>query len=80
MDRYASFEVGFLLQRLEQSGVLVILASNLNETSTRPLPANSTTSSTSSAREVGTRTNMAAPLPRGLLASDIDLAKANRRE
>jgi SpoVK/Ycf46/Vps4 family AAA+-type ATPase len=31
MDRYANLEVGFLLQRLEQSGALVILASNLNE-------------------------------------------------
>jgi hypothetical protein len=31
MDRYANLEVGFLLQRLEQSDALVILASNLKE-------------------------------------------------
>lgn len=31
MDRYANLEVGFLLQRLEQSEALVILASNLKE-------------------------------------------------
>lgn len=31
MDRYANLEVGFLLQRLEQSDSLVILASNLKE-------------------------------------------------
>jgi AAA+ superfamily predicted ATPase len=31
MDRYANLEVGFLLQRLEQSDNLVILASNLKE-------------------------------------------------
>jgi ATPase family associated with various cellular activities (AAA) len=31
MDRYANLEVGFLLQRLEQSQALVILASNLKE-------------------------------------------------
>ena len=31
MDRYANLEVGFLLQRLEQSHALVILASNLKE-------------------------------------------------
>jgi SpoVK/Ycf46/Vps4 family AAA+-type ATPase len=31
MDRYANLEVGFLLQRLEQSDALVILASNLRE-------------------------------------------------
>ncbi len=30
-DRYANLEIGFLLQRLEQSGSLVILASNLKE-------------------------------------------------
>ena len=32
IDRYANLEVSFLLQRLEQSGALVILASNLKET------------------------------------------------
>ena len=31
MDRYANLEVGFLLQRLEESDALVILASNLKE-------------------------------------------------
>jgi hypothetical protein len=31
MDRYANLEVGFLLQRLEQSDALVVLASNLKE-------------------------------------------------
>jgi ATPase family associated with various cellular activities (AAA)/Winged helix domain, variant len=31
IDRYANLEVGFLLQRLEQSEALVILASNLKE-------------------------------------------------
>lgn len=31
MDRYANLEIGFLLQRLEQSQALVILASNLKE-------------------------------------------------
>lgn len=31
MDRYANLEVGFLLQRLEQSDSLVILASNLKQ-------------------------------------------------
>jgi ATPase family associated with various cellular activities (AAA) len=31
MDRYANLEVGFLLQRLERSQALVILASNLKE-------------------------------------------------
>ena len=31
MDRYANLEVGFLLQRLEQSEALIILASNLKE-------------------------------------------------
>ena len=31
IDRYANLEVGFLLQRLEQSDALVILASNLKE-------------------------------------------------
>jgi hypothetical protein len=31
MDRYSNLEVGFLLQRLEQSDALVILASNLRE-------------------------------------------------
>jgi SpoVK/Ycf46/Vps4 family AAA+-type ATPase len=31
IDRYANLEVGFLLQRLEQSDSLVILASNLKE-------------------------------------------------
>jgi hypothetical protein len=31
MDRYANLEVGFLLQRLEQSAALAILASNLKE-------------------------------------------------
>ena len=31
MDRYANLEVGFLLQRLEQSDAVVILASNLRE-------------------------------------------------
>ena len=31
MDRYANLEVGFLLQRLEESHALVILASNLKE-------------------------------------------------
>jgi hypothetical protein len=31
MDRYANLEVGFLLQRLEESGALIILASNLKE-------------------------------------------------
>ena len=31
IDRYANLEVGFLLQRLERSGAMVILASNLRE-------------------------------------------------
>ena len=31
LDRYANFEVGFLLQRLEESDAFIILASNLKE-------------------------------------------------